>query len=137
MSSVIFDNEINLEVYNRLNGLTVDGVTCPLYVSKVTSEDVKNYYLINTQLNLKESTKCGDGWDNSTEIQVVSIEPLNVGSKKMLNNMTNAALVALSNFDFAAASVNEFDINVENELVENTNQSVVYRKILRLRIKIN
>lgn len=137
MNTALPDNAINAEIKARLHNSDVNGVNFPLYLSRVTSANEKNYYLINTQLNQPTSTKCGKGWLHSTEIQVIVVLDTNEGSKKLLNEATELLRQELEDFSLTGFAVNKIDLSIENELVTNTESEIVYQKIIRLEIQIN
>lgn len=129
------DNAINKELYSRLNNLNVAGVVFPLYVSSVVLDDPKNYIFVNTQINMPQFNKCGDEWQNITQIQIVTRLSGHQGSKKMLNLATQEVITALYDFSLPVNSglkARRANIFVENELVEDINSEIIYRKILRL-----
>ena len=139
MISPLPDNEINKELKARLHNMEVDGQTFKFYVSKVTSAKDRFYFLVNTQLNAPDNSKCGTGWIHATEIQVVCIHPKNMGSKALLNEATNDLIQELQDFSLptlSGMSVSLVTINVENELVEDVSSEVVYRKIVRLELRV-
>lgn len=141
MIATLPDNEINKELKARLHNLEVgaDLVLFKFFVSRVTNEKLKNYILVNTQLNQSDTTKCGKGWINSTEIQIVTILPKNSGSKALMNEATNDVIQELKDFALplsAGIKVSLVDLDVENELVEETGSEIVYRKILRMETRI-
>jgi hypothetical protein len=139
MISALPDNEINKELKARLHNMDVGTETFKFYVSKVTSAKDRFYFLVNTQLNSPDNSKCGTGWIHATEIQVVCMFPKNTGSKALLNQATNDVIQELQDFSLPVASnisVSLVTINVENELVEDTAGEVVYRKILRLELRV-
>lgn len=139
MNAVLPDNEVNKEIASRLHNSEVDGLTFPLYVSRVTSGNPKQYFLINTQLNNQEFNKCGNGWENSTEIQVIVRQPKNTGSKVLLNNATQEVLSQLADFSLPSSTglkVNRVELSVANELVDERGNEIVYQKIIRLETSI-
>lgn len=139
MNAVLPDNEVNKEIASRLHNSEVDGVTFPLYVSRVTSGNPKQYFFINTQLNNQEFNKCGNGWENSTEIQVIVRQPKNTGSKVLLNNATQEVLSQLADFSLPSSTglkVNRVELSVANELVDERGNEIVYQKIIRLETSI-
>lgn len=139
MNAVLPDNEVNKEIASRLHNSEVDGLTFPLYVSRVTSGNPKQYFLINTQLNNQEFNKCGNGWENSTEIQVIVRQPKNTGSKVLLNNATQEVLSQLADFSLPVLTglkVNRVELSVANELVDERGNEIVYQKIIRLETSI-
>lgn len=132
------DNAINTELYNRLNNLDVNGTTFKFYVKQVTSDKQKFYFLKSTQLNQPDFTKCGTGYINSTEIQVVAILPKNSGSELILNNAVAALFTELEDFNVSGAlNVSKVELSVDNDLTEDIGGDIVYRKIVRMELTIN
>ena len=137
---MIPDNHINKELKARLNNLDVDGTAFKFFDSRATSSRSKNYFLLSTQLNGSRRTKCGKGWLNSTEIQVVVIHPLNTGSKALMNRATEELLNEIDDFSLPVGSgftVNGVETYIANEIVQNEDSNVVYRKIVRMETTIN
>ena len=133
------DNDINTELKARLHNMEIDGNMFKFYVSNVTSAKVKFYFLVGTQINNADPTKCGKGWENATEIQVITIFPKNTGSKYLMNEATNGLIQELKDFSLPTATglkVNRVRINVENELIEETRAETVFRKIVRIETRI-
>lgn len=139
MTAQLPDNEINKELRSRLHNMEIGTYMFKFHVSRATSTRDKFYFLVSTQLNTKQSNKCGNGWINSTEIQVVVIFPKNTGSKNIMNLAANEAIQELEDFTLPSATglkVNLVDLSIDNELVEETKSEVVYRKIIRMETSI-
>lgn len=139
MNAALPDNHINKEVYDRLHNSVVDGETFPLYVSRVTNGNPKQYFLINTQLNDQEYNKCGNGWTNSTEIQVIVRLKKNEGSKVLMNNATQEVLTELEDFSLPVSTglkVNSVALSIANEIVDERGSEIVYQKIIRMETSI-
>lgn len=140
MTTSLPDNEINKELRARLHNMEIESQMFKFYVSRVTSGNPKLYFLISTQLNQPETTKCGKGWINSTEIQVVTIFHKNKGSKYLMNLATDGVIQELEDFSLPSSTgmkVSTVDISVDNELIEDTRSEVVYRKIIRMETTID
>ncbi len=139
MNAVLPDNFINRELRARLDNLEVDGISFRLFDSRVTSSNPRQYFLISTQLNNQEFNKCGNGWENSTEIQVIVRADKNSGSKALLNNATQEVLTELSDFSLPQSTglvVNRLELGVANELVDERGSEIVYQKIVRMETSI-
>ena len=139
MTTELPDNAINTELKARLHNMDIGGIIFKLYVSNVTSAKVKNYFLVGTQLNNPEPTKCGVGWYNETVIQVITIYPKNTGSKALMNNATNGVIQELEDFSLPVLTglhINSVFLDVDNELIEDTASEIVYRKIIRMKTTI-
>lgn len=133
---MIPDNLINARIKTLAHNMVVDSKTFPVFVSRATTSRSKNYILINTQLNQPEFNKCGDGWENSTEIQIIVILDTNAGSKVLLNNATNELISRLENFTLSTVTVNKNHLSVVNEITENRKGQVIYTKVMRLETSI-
>ena len=134
------DKYIRKEIYDRIHNAEVNGVLFKCFDSRVTSTNVKNYFLISTQLNQPNRTKCNRGWLNSTEIQVIVISPKNTGSRVLMDDAVNEVLTELDNFALPTAtgmSVSLSEISLDNEFVNVTGAEIVYTKVIRLEITIN
>lgn len=139
MITALPDNEINKELKARLNNMEVGTATFKFYVSRVTSAKDSFYFLVGTQLNQPDNSKCGTGWIHATELQIITRFPKNTGSKALLNEATNDVIQELKDFSLPVItnmSVNLVSLNVENELIEDTASEIVYRKILRMELNV-
>lgn len=134
------DNAINTEIKARLHNAGVDGKTFPLFISRATNSKEKQFFLISTQLNDPNFNKCGDGWENSTEIQVIVRVNKNSGSKALLNNATQEVLTQLSDFSLPGSTgltVNKIQLSTPNEIVLTEGNEVIYQKIIRMETLIS
>ena len=139
MTAQLPDNEINKELRSRLHNMEIGAHRFKFHISRATSARDKFYFLVSTQLNQKDANKCGNGWLNSTEIQVVCIFPKNTGSKNIMNLASNGVIEELQDFTLPSSTglkVNLVDLSIDNEIVEDTKSEVVYRKIIRLETNI-
>lgn len=138
MRTAFPDNAINLELFNRLNNLDVNGTTFKFFVQRVP-EDVNFYFLKSTQPSQEGGvTKCGKGWETSTEIQVVVILPKRSGSEKILNRAVAELMIQLDDFSLSSPFVvNQVTLSVDNNLTEVVGGNVVHRKIVRMETIIN
>ncbi|MEM6814899.1 MAG: hypothetical protein AAF600_10945 [Bacteroidota bacterium] len=133
------NNDINRELKARLNNLDVGGTNFRIFDSRVTTNNIRNYILISTQLNQPEFNKCGDGWENSTEIQIIVRSKKNQGSKALLNQAAQSVLDELQDFSLPVSTglaVNSVVLSDVNELVDDRGSEIVYQKILRMETSI-
>lgn len=134
------DKHIRKEIYDRLHNSEVNTLTFKCYDTNVTSANDNQYFLIGTQLNQPNRTKCNRGWLNSTEIQVVVRTKKNTGSRVLLDDAVDHVLTELDSFSLPVLSgmkVSLSEISIENELVEDTQSEIFYTKILRIETTIN
>lgn len=140
MNTMNPDKHIRKEIYDRIHNADVNGELIKCYDSRVTANNPKYYFLISTQLNQPNRTKCGRGWINSTEIQVIARFKKNEGSRVMIDDMVNEVLEELDQFRLPTATgfkVSTDDLSIDNELTEPSGSEVIYTKILRLETTIN
>ena len=136
MNAQLPDNALNAELKTRLDNLNVNGVVFPFFVGRVGATNPKNYFLVTTQLNDVEETKCGKGWRNSTEIQVIVRQPINLGSKELLNQATEAARQALEDLTIFGYAINRQEFYIFNELIEERESEIIYQKIIKLETEL-
>lgn len=139
MIAALPDKHIRKEVYDRIHNSVINTVTFPCYTERVTSGNPDAYFLVSTQLNQPEFNKCGDGWENSTEIQVVVRLKRNSGSKVLLDDATQEVLSELQDFSLPSSTglkVNQVTLSVDNEIVDERGSEIVYQKIIRLETHI-
>lgn len=134
------DKHIRKEIYDRLHNSEVNTLTFKCYDTNVTSANDNQYFIIGTQLNQPNRTKCNRGWINSTEIQVVVRLKKNVGSRVLLDDAIDLVLTELDSFSLPVLSgfkISLSELSIENELVEETPSEIFYTKILRIETTIN
>ncbi len=134
------DKHIRKEIYDRLHNQEVNGVNFKCYDSRLTSANDNQYFLIGTQLNLPNNTKCNRGWLNNTEIQVVVRTKKNSGSRVLLDDAVDLVLTELDSFSLPSSSgmkVSLSELTIDNELAEETTHEIFYTKIIRIETTIN
>lgn len=134
------DKFIRKEIYDRLHNQEVNGVNFKCYDSRLTSSNDNQYFLIGTQLNLPNNTKCNRGWLNNTEIQVVVRTKKNTGSRVLLDDAVDLVLIELDSFSLPSSSgmkVSLSELTIDNELTEETTSEIFYTKIIRIETTIN
>ena len=140
MNTLNPDKYIRKEIYDRIHNAEVNGIMFKCFDTRVGNGNYKNYFLITTQLNQPNRTKCGRGWINSTEIQVIVISKKNQGSRILLDDAVNECLVELDNFSLPSQTgmkVSLNNISIDNEIVDVRGGEITYTKILRLETTIN
>lgn len=139
MNADLPNKHIRKEIYDRLNNSTIGGETFPVFTERATNSNSKNYYLISTQLNNQEFNKCGNGWENSTEIQVIVRRKRNEGTKVLLDDAVQNVLTELQDFSLPSATglkVNRIELSIANEIVDERGSEIVYQSIIRMEIGI-
>lgn len=140
MNTSLPDKYIRKEIYDRIHNMEINSVTFKCYDTRVTSANPSQYFLITTQLNQPNRTKCGRGWINSTEIQVVVRLKKNSGSRVLLDDAVNGVLTELDEFSLPVLSgmkVSVNDLSIDNELSQIEGGEIIYTKIIRLETTVN
>lgn len=133
------DKWIRKAIYDAINNMVVDTITFPCYTEQTGGYSGNYYTLLSTQLNSSSETKCGRGWINDTEVQVIVRVPKNQGSKLLIDNATDAVITALDSLTLDAGSgmkINDREVNIANEFSDETTSQIIYRKIVRLTSEI-
>jgi len=131
---------IRKEIYDRIHNADIGGIIFKCFDSRVTSEDIKTYFLISTQLNQPSRTKCNRGWINSTEIQVIVRTFKNTGSRVLIDDAVDEVLTELDEFSLPVGTglhVSISELSVDNEFVQDVGGEIIYTKIMRLETTIN
>jgi len=134
------DKYVRKEIYDRIHNAEISGIMVKCYDTRATVGSDKQYYLISTQLNQPERTKCNRGWLNSTEIQCIVIRKKNEGSRVFLDDMTDKVLTELDDFSLPLASgmkVSLSEVSIDNEVADDSGSEIYYSKIIRLESTIN
>lgn len=134
------DKWIRKAVYDGINDMVVDTITFPCYTEQTGVNSGDYYTLLSTQLNGQNFTFCGSGWDHSLEIQVIVRVPKNQGSKVLIDNAVNTILTALNTLALDAGAgmkISEKVIDIVTEFSDELANKIVYRKIIRLQVRVN
>jgi hypothetical protein len=134
------DSFVRKEIRARLHNMEVDTLTIPCFDNRVVNSNSKNYILISTQLNQPNRTKCGRGWINSTELQVVVRQDKNTGSRVLLDNITTQVIEELDDFQLPTMDgmkVSLVELSVDNEFSQELQGEIITVKVVRLETTIN
>lgn len=130
------DKHIRKAIHGAIHNMTVNGVKFPCYTEQTgIAGSVKRFTLISTQLNVPTFTKCGRGWRNTTQVQVIVISAVNQGSKVLMDDAASAVIDALEVLQIDQTSgmrINKRDVSVINEFSDESGTGIVYRKIIQL-----
>lgn len=140
MNTIVPDKFIRKEIYDRIHNMDINGTMFKCFDTRTTASNQNFYTILSTQLNQPLPNKCGNGWENSTEIQVITRYSKNVGSRVMLDDAVNEVIEELSEFSLPSTTglkVNEQQLSIDNEIVNTERGEVVYTKVIRLQTTIN
>lgn len=137
------DKEIRKAVFTLLNGITVDSKSIKCFDSKVTSNAIPDYYiLMTTQTNrVDESVKCGDRWESSILLDIVTRYPstLNTGSRLFADNIADAVRALLVTKLTLGQGLNVVNqkLDFPNDISSVTDNENIFRKFIRIELVIN
>ena len=137
------DKWVRKAISDQINNMVVDGITIPCYDSKVpNNENTNTYVLMTTQTNLQlKENKCEDFWQSSILLDcfVRYIKSGNTGSRLLADNIGDQVRNLVNNLVLDVSS-NLFiifqDTNFENDIVSDTKNEIVYRKLIRIELTI-
>jgi hypothetical protein len=133
---------------NLLSPLVVDGITIPIFDERVPPESVgllpvfrkaESYIIVRDQFeNESTNDKCQIRQDAIITLDVITKFPKN-GGGKIASELISEAIQLLVNRD--SIIIPDFDVlNVRKEssntIIENTNVSTLYRKLIRYRLDV-
>ena len=138
------DKHIRKAIYDTINNTVVSGNTIKVYDYRVTATTLPNYYiLLSTQTGINyDRTKCGDEWDSTILLDVVTkySGTGNPGSRLLADDIVNAILPSLDTLQVAGGNnLNIWKRQIESitDLSTITENENVFRKLVRLKLYIN
>lgn len=137
------DKEIRKSISSLINEITVDSNVIKCYDSRVTDNSIPDYYiLMTTQTNqVDESVKCGDRWESSILLDIVTKYPSvgNTGSRLLADNIADSIRALLVNKITLGQGLNvvKQKLNFPNDISSVTNNQNVFRKFIRVELLIN
>jgi len=143
MNKALPDKWVRRAISNAINGMVVDGVVIKVYDYRATGVDVSDYYVLMTvQSNeVDKNNKCEYFWDSEILLDIVVkyLRPGNIGSRLFADNILDSVRTNLLNFQLDVASnlevINQ-SFSFPNDLNFVSDSEIVFRKFLRLKLKI-
>ena len=138
------DKYIRQAVFNAINNLVVDTLTIPAFDSRVSGNVIPDHFiLMTTQTSqVNQMTKCGDVWESSILIDVVTTYDGsgNTGSRLLSENILDAVRSATNNLVLDVSSglvIQKQTQDFPNDIVTITENENIFRKLMRLELTIN
>jgi hypothetical protein len=138
------DKYIRKAVFSAVNNLVVDSLTIPAFDSRVSGNIIPQHFiLMTTQTSqVDQMTKCGDVWQSSILIDVVTTYDGsgNTGSRLLSENIIDAVRSATNNLILDESSdlkVQKQTQDFPNDIVTVTENENIFRKLMRLELTIN
>ena len=146
MNKSLPDKWIRKAISDAINNIVVDTITIPVFDTRVTrdvnSEMPMHYILMTTQSNdVDKASKCEYLWSSSILIDVITSYDLpgNPGSRLLADNILDAVRSGTLNLSLDAASgleiINQSQ-NFPNDISTITKNESIFRKLMRLELKI-
>ncbi len=143
MNKPLADKWVRKSVFDAIDGMVIDGETIPVYDTRVTGPVSPDYYIImSTQTSdADKSNKCEWFWETELLIDVRTTyeKPGNTGSRKLVDDMLDAVRDLTQNLILDASSGLSVVTTTQvfpNDLVEEDESELTYRKFLRLQLLI-
>ena len=143
MVKTLPDKWIRKAVFDAINNIVVDTKTIKCYDTRATGSDDDNYILLSTQSNeVNKSNKCEYQWESSILIDIITKYKLsgNTGSRLLADNILNEVRNLTNSLTLDVAS--NLDIiwqkqSFPSDIVSETPNEIVYRKLMRIEFLIN
>lgn len=143
MYKSLTDKWVRKAVYNLLNDIVVDGKTIKCFDSRVNQGNPKHFILMTTQTSSpnKHSKQDWD-WESSILIDITTsyTKNSNAGGRILVDNILDRVRDLTKDIQLDAASgLRVIDVNQEfpNDIVTTTDTQNIFRKLMRLELKIN
>jgi hypothetical protein len=143
MIKALPDKYIRKAIFTAVNGIVVNTKTILCYDTKATSQAKDNYIILSTQSNeVDKSVKCGYRWESSILIDIIT--------RYSISGNTGSRLLADDILDKVREVTDSLVLDVEsgltivtqsqsfpNDLVSETQNEIIYRKLIRIEFLIN
>lgn len=146
MNKSLPDKWVRKAVYDAINDIVVDGKLIPCFDMKVVldaqRDDPQHYILMTTQTNeVDKRNKCEWFWESTILLDIItSFSGVgNPSSRLLADNIVDSARAALQSLTLDAGSGLEIvkqDWEFPADLGVDTNAEVIYRKFIRLSLRI-
>lgn len=140
------DKWVRKAIKDRIHNIDVDLVgtlnTIPCFDSFQSTGKKRYYTLLSTQTNELSKDKCGNGWESSILIDVVTkfSNASNPGSRVMADDIANEILQELEDLNLDPTSnltISAIDIIFEPDIISFGTTQNVFRKLIRYELTIN
>jgi len=142
MDKALPDKYIRKAVFDAVNNITVDGETIFCYDTRLTGKPRDNYIILSTQSNeVDKRTKCGYDWQSSILIDIFTRYKLsgNTGSRLLADNILNEVRSLTDSLTLDVASgltIVTQQQSFPSDLVTETSNEIIYRKLMRIEFLI-
>jgi len=134
------DKHVRKAIFDAVNGITVNGQTIYCFDIRATNYNGNAYVLLSTQTNSTDRTKCGSSWVSTCELQVVTRNPKNAGTRLLADDVAQAVIDAVDGLTLSVSSglkILDQDIEFPADISTETDAEIVVQKIIRYTFRIN
>jgi len=122
--------------FDAINNLNVDGHVIPCYNRRVTGTTVKPHYVLVTDQakRQKKYTKCGDKWDCSILLDIITTYPAtgNTGSTLLAENIEEAIINLEPTLNLSGSyTINDRELVSSDSLTVIGTTTNVFRQLIR------
>jgi hypothetical protein len=146
MNKALPDKWVRKAVYNAINDISVGGELIPCYDTNVVydaqRDEPEHYVLMTTQTNdVDKANKCEWFWESSILLDIITSYQGagNTGSRLLADDIADACRSALVGLTLDVASGLEVvteTMNFPADISTNTGAEVIFRKFIRLELRI-
>lgn len=146
MDKSLPDKWVRKAIFDLVDDIIVDGLKIPVFDTRVTrntnTEIPQHYVLMTTQTNdVDKNNKCEYFWDSSILLDIVTSYDLpgNPGSRLMADDILDAVRAKVNNLVLDVASGLEIINQTQsypNDITTSTKNENIFRKLMRLELKI-
>lgn len=146
MNKSLPDKWVRKAVSDAIDGIVVGGLVIPCYDSHVTynaqKDEPEHYVLMTTQTNdVEKRNKCEWFWESSILLDIITSFSGhgNNGSRLLADNILDAcrsALVGLTLDSSSGLEIVTETMNFPADITTDVGAEVIFRKFMRLEIKI-
>ena len=144
MNKTLPDKWIRKAISEAINGIVVDGKTIYCYDTMVTtdinSDPPQHYILMTSQSSeVDKNNKCEWFWDSQIVIDIVTRyrTPGNTGSRLLADNILDEVLSQIDGLTLdGGLEIVTQNVSIPSDIFLDTKKELIYRKILRLELKI-
>jgi len=130
------DKYIRAGLYNKLNGIIIDGKTIPVYDSNTPNNDDFAIILSTQSGSDNNQTKCSQDLNRSILIDVFTRLKGHAGSRAFLDDIVERVLQELDTFTVDFFNVQYKNVSYPGDMSLNTTTETIHRKIINLSINL-
>lgn len=146
MNKSLPDKWVRKAVFDVLDDISVGGYLIPCYDSHVTydaqKDEPSHYILMTTQTSdVDKNNKCEWFWESSILLDIITTFPGagNTGSRLLADNIADEARSALVGLTLDAGSgleILDITMSFPADIVTDVGAEVIFRKFIRLELRI-